>query len=275
MWFWVRSIVFMSLLVLLSGEAFAETEYGGPWEKFRLSVGGFTSRSDTTLQVNSGALGVGTVINLEDALGVETNFRTYRVDSAYRFGETRRHEAEFHYFDATRRGGKALEKDITIGDKTFTAGTLTVTEFNLEFVNVDYVYNFLLDDRVRLGASVGIHTTKVGLRIDSSSGGVLEDESFTAPLPVIGLRGDFILTPKWRFKTDVNLFYLEYDNYVGRVSDTYVGIEYLPFKHFGIGAGVNSVSYRIEADRDSTGTDLNGMVKFQLTGFMLYGKYSF
>ena len=92
---------------------------------------------------------------------------------------------------------------------------------------------------------------------------------------MVGLRAEVILTPRWRLKSDVNLFYLEYDQYTGRLSDIYLGVEYLPWKHFGFGAGVNAINYRVEADSDASAADFNGEFKFQMTGFMLYGKYVF
>lgn len=262
-------------LALSSVAAHAQDGDVGPWEKFRLSVGGYSTWSDTTIQVNSKAAGLGAIVNLEDTLGVDQSFTTYRVDAGYRFGESRRHEIEFHYFEAQRNGAKILDKTIEIGDTVFPVNTRVDTEFELAFANVDYVYNFLMDDRVRFGASVGVHATRVRLKVDSGDLGVAEDEAFTAPLPMIGLRGEVVLTPKWRLKTDLNAFYLEYDGYRGRLADSYIGVEYLPFKRFGLGAGINSVHFKVSSDGDTAGVKLNGKVEFQLSGFMLYGKYFF
>ena len=261
-------------LALLAGAAQAQDENKGAWAKFSLAVGGFVTESDTTVQINSETLGVGAIVDLENTLGVERSVSTYRIDARYRFGETRRHEVEFHYFSSKRTGDKTLEEDLQIGDEFFPAGTGVVTEFDLRFANVDYVYNFLMDDRVRLGVSVGLHTTGIGLKLNEVGGAIAEDESFTAPLPMVGLRSDVILTPRWRMKIDVNLFYLEYDKYTGRLGDTYVGVEYLPWKNFGFGAGFNYINYQIEVDPGSE-IDFYGQVKFQLTGFLVYGKYFF
>jgi hypothetical protein len=263
------------MLVLSPGLALAQAETSLPWEKFSIAVGGFVTESDTTLQVNSESLGVGAVVDLENALGVQQDFQTYRIDATYSFGETRRHEIELHYFDSRRSGDRMLEEDLQIGDVVFPKGTGVSTDFDLRFVNVDYVYNFLMDDRVRLGVSAGLHTTGVGLKITESGGGKIEDETFTAPLPMVGLRADVILTPRWRLKADLNMFYLEYDNFTGRLSDTYLGVEYIPWKNFGFGAGINAINYRVDADGESSVSDLNGQFQFQLTGFLLYGRYFF
>jgi hypothetical protein len=262
-------------LALLAGAAQAQDEDKGPWERFSLSVGGFATETDSSVQINSETLGVGAIIDLENTLGVdERNFQTYRIDANYRFGESRRHEIEFHYFNSERTGDRTLDQDLQIGDTFFPAGTGVVTEFDLRFANFDYVYNFLMDDRVRLGVSVGLHTTGIGLKVSEVGGQKVEDESFTAPLPMVGLRADVILTKRWRLKTDFNLFYLEYDKYTGRLGDSYLGVEYLPWKNFGFGAGFNYINYRVEADPGSD-IDFNGQLKFQLTGFLIYGKYFF
>ena len=261
--------------LLYAGFAHGQDSYNGPWEKFSFAVGGFVTESDTTFQLNSKAAGVGAVVDLENALGVERSFNTYRIDTKYRFGETRRHEIEFHYFDSKRDGDKTLEQDLQIGDVEFLAGTGVLTEFELRFANLDYVYNFLMDDRVRLGVSAGLHATGVKLKVSDSGGSSAEEESFTAPLPMLGLRSEVLLTERWRLKIDVNFFYLEYDRYTGRLSDSFIGVEYIPWKNFGFGAGINNINYALEADDDSSIADWNGELEFQLTGFMLYGKYQF
>lgn len=262
-------------LVVLSGAAYAEDTDKAPWDTFSLAVGGFTTETDTTFRIDSDTLGVGAVVDLENALGVQSDFQTYRVDALYRFGKSRRHDIEFHYFNSKRDGDRTLDQDLQIGDKVFEKGTGVTSEFKLSFYNVDYVYNFLMDDRVRIGASVGVHTTGVKLKIAESGGLRVEEESFTAPLPMLGLRAEVLLTQRWRLKTDLNVFYLEYDQYTGRLTDAILAIEYTPWKHFGLGAGVNAINYKIDADGTGDLTDFSGQLEFQLTGFMLYGRYFF
>ena len=262
-------------LVVITGLAHAESDDAKVWPKFELAVGGFVTNNDTDIQINSATLGAGVNVNLEDALGIDASSNTYRVDLLYRFGETRRNEIEFHYFKNKRDGSKVLQEDIQVGDQIFPAGTGVNTDNSLTFYNVDYVYNFLMDDRVRLGGSVGLHTTAIKLSISENGGGRAESDNVTAPLPMIGLRLDVVLAQHWRMKTALNLFYIEYDNYTGRLSDTFVGVEYAPWKHFGLGAGLNAINYYIEADGGSDFTSFNGSFDYRLTGLMFYGKYFF
>lgn len=268
--------VLLAGLVALASAAYAQNPNGEPWQKFSIAIGGFTSASDSEIQVNSSATGVGVVVDLENTLNVNSRFNTVRIDTLYRYGETERHQIEFHYFESNRSGDRFLTEDLQIGDTLFPAGTQLHTEFNLNFANIDYAYAFIQDDRVRFAASGGLHVTGVGLKVESAGLAVAEDDSFTAPLPVVGLRLDVALAENWILKTAFDIFYLEYDNFKGRLSDIFLGVEWNPFKHFGFGLGFNNIGYLVEGDgSDPNGMDFDGTVKFGLTGFMIYGKYFF
>jgi hypothetical protein len=263
-------------LIALAGSANAQQPGDGPWDKFSIAIGGYGSTLDSELQVNSETLGVGAVIDLKNTLGVESKYTTGRLDTIYRYGKSRRHQIEFHYFESNRSGDRTLTEDIQIGDKLFKAGENLHTDFDLKFANVDYAYAFLQDERVRLAVSGGLHITGVGLKIESVGRSVSEDESFTAPLPVVGLRLEVALAKNWILRSGFDVFYLEYDNFTGGLADSFVGVEWNPFQHFGFGLGINSIAYRIEGDgHDPNGMNFNGKVSFNLSGLMLYGKYFF
>ena len=274
----MRSVARLSIRIILAfvfaGPALAQDPRTGPWERFSISVGGFITESDTTVQINSNTLGVGAVLDLENVLGVERSFQTYRIDAKYRIGQTRRHEIELHYFNSQRDGNKALEQDIQIGDQIFTVGTSVSTEWELQSLNIDYVYNFLMDERVRLGLAAGVHTTGIRLKVAENTRNRVEQEEFTAPLPMFGFRSEVILARNWRLRTDLSVFYLEYDQFTGRLADGFIGIEWNPWKNFGFGAGANAVRYSVEADGEDL-ANFSGEIEYNLTGLLLYGRYFF
>ena len=245
-----------------------------PWEKGSLSIGGFITNSSTDLQINSDSLGVGAVVDLEDTLGVSSDKSTWRLDGFWRFGNTRRHQIDFTYFDSRRSGNRVLDESIQIGDEVFPINARVDTEFDLRFINVNYSYAFFQDDRVRLAGAVGLHTTGVELKLKEVGGAAnVEEESFTAPLPAVGLRGDIALTERWRLKAGLDVFYLSTGGYTGVLSDALLAVEWLPFKHVGFGAGLNAINIKVDADGDDDyGLDLNGQLKFRFTGAMLYIK---
>ena len=93
---------------------------------------------------------------------------------------------------------------------------------------------------------------------------------------MVGLRGEVAVTERWRLKGGVDAFYLEYDQVTGMLADSSLAVEYLPFKHMGIGLGVNSVRMLVKADgNNSAGPNLNGELKFNFTGLLMYARFFF
>jgi len=264
------------LLAVSAGTVRAQSA-SPPWEKASIQIGGFITSTDTEMRVDSKGGGAGAVVNLENALGVGAEKTTYRIDGFYRFGETRRHQIDLHYFDSRRSGEKVLENNLEIADTNFPVGAQVFTQFDLKFINLDYSYAFFQDDRVRLSVAGGLHTTGVHYKVDSPGLALLEDESFTAPLPVVGLRAEVAITERWRLKGSADVFYLHYDKYTGGLADTNLAVEYLPFKHAGFGLAVNSVRMKVTSYGDSggTGTSLNGELKFTFSGLLMYARFFF
>lgn len=105
---------------------------------------------------------------------------------------------------------------------------------------------------------------------------VSEAASFTAPLPVVGLRADIALTPKWFIRFGSELFYLEYDNFKGSLLNSSIRLEYHPWKRVGFGAGVESFRLNVEAEgNDYPGIDFKGNIEFNYTGLELYTRILF
>jgi hypothetical protein len=270
-----RVLITCVLLAVSAGTVRAQSA-STPWEKGSIQFGGFITSSDTEMRIDSSSGAIGAVVNVENALGVDSSKTTFRIDTFYRFGETRRHQIDLHYFDSRRSGDRVLDDTLEIGDTVFPIGATVSTQFDLQFINLDYSYAFVQDDRVRLSVAGGLHTTGVHFKVDSPGLALFEDQTFTAPLPVVGLRGEVAVTERWRLKGGADVFYLEYDQYTGLLADTSLAVEYLPFKHAAFGLGINTVRMKVESDGDNSGgTDLKGEVKFNFTGLLMYARYLF
>ena len=92
-------------------------------------------------------------------------------------------------------------------------------------------------------------------------------------LPVVSLGFDFAITPKWFVRQQLDLFYLEYGDFEGSISDFNIALEYLPWKHVGFGLGLDALRVRVEAEgSDYPGVDFKGAVEFDYFGAQLYVK---
>ena len=82
-----------------------ESEYG-PWKKFSISLGGFITEMDTTVQFDSKNLGIGIVLDVEEVFDLDEDIRAVRLDGHYRFSRNGRHRVDFTYYDLSRDATK-------------------------------------------------------------------------------------------------------------------------------------------------------------------------
>ena len=268
----------IALLVVfapISSIAADNTVYNLPWEKFNLQVGAFFAALDDKVQVGVG--GAGVLIDVEDTLGMEAQNTSFRVGGSYRIGEKRRHRVDLEYFYFNRDSNKTLGQNITVDNVLFPTGTNVDATFNFQILKAAYSYSFFQDDRMDLAASIGLFVMPLKLEINASgAGGKSEDLKFTAPLPVLGLRGDFAITPRWFFRSKLEFFYLEYQNFTGGLMDTNLAVEYNPWKNWGFGFGLESFKVKLSAEgNDYPNIDFNGDVKMSFIGATLYARYFF
>jgi hypothetical protein len=267
---------------ILSQPAYAESRAAAekPWEKFSINLGGFISTIDSNLRI--GANGLAVNIDLEDMLGLDSEQSVFRVDGIWRFSDNRRHRFDLGWFSYKRESTKQVLNDFDVegpgGSRiTVPAGTTVESNSDVDIFKGTYSYSFIQDDRVDLGLSIGLYVMpiKTGLKA-AGLVDVSEAASFTAPLPVLGLRADIAITPKWFLRFGSELFYLEYDNFKGSLVNAFTKLEYNPWKHVGLGLGVESLRLKIDSEsNDYPGIDFNGDFEFNYTGLEIYTKIFF
>jgi hypothetical protein len=84
------------------------------WERFSLNLGGGVTFLKTDIRIGSQSTGIS--VNVEDALGLDTNMFVLRGEGIFRLGDSRRHRLDFGFFDLSRSGTKTLGRDIMFGD---------------------------------------------------------------------------------------------------------------------------------------------------------------
>ena len=252
----------------------------GAWEKWSLEFGGFIASTDTSFRLGSGA---GVDIDLEELLDMDATNYVYRLAGSWRFSKNRKHSLGLNWFALRRSGETTIGQDIEIPDQdgdgmtTIPAGTKVESYFDIDVYQANYSYSFFMDERVDLSANFGLYIMPINFGLEAT--GLIDangDAKFTAPLPVLGLSFDFALTPKWFIRSGTQIFYLQYENYTGGILATHAGIEYKPWKHFGIGLGADTFRLKAEADgEDYPEIDFKGNFEFNYVGLVLYGRISF
>lgn len=245
-----------------------------PWHRYVVSLGGILVTTNSSARV--GTTGAGISIDPDEALGFDSSVSSVRLAGSWRFSENRKHRVDLSWLDLSRNASKTLQQDLEIGSGVvLPAGSKVESNLDINLIRAEYAYSFYQDDRVDLAAALGLYVAPVGFDYQASGGSTSSDSfSVTAPLPVIGLRSDFLITPRWYLRGNVSLFYLEVDDFKGGIQDTTIAAEWMAFEHVAFGLGVNSFRLGVEHEGSSSipGVNSEGSIDFSYTGLMIYVK---
>ena len=261
-----NSKVFVSLLLLAPACVFAQS---GLDDRFSISLGAFVTDRDTDTRLDSDVLGRGTVIDFEDDLGLDSSDSVFRIDGHYRFSQ--KHRVNFSVFDLSRDSSATLQRDIQFGDKVFSIDTVVNLNFDLKIYKLAYTYSFMQRDNGYLGVTLGTHIADSKIGLSEQNLGQVEVRSITAPLPVIGLRGEYEFTDRWTFGASGEFLAFKFDNVDGSLVDLYLGIDYRITDHAAIGLGFESVYF----DVDATKSNFSGNLDWRYKGALLFFKVDF
>jgi hypothetical protein len=250
-----------------------ESRIGFGKERFSISIGSFFSVDDAGITLGSKQLGLGVILDLEDALGLSTSSFVFRGIASYNFGKKNQQAIVLDYFSINRQATKILEADVELGDSVFPVGTRIDSKFDLSIIRAKYEYAFIHDERLSLGFSAGlfIMPLRFSVKTQKSAG---QTTSILAPLPLLGIHSDFLIAKKLVLKESIEMLYLKYSSFTGSILDLNFAIEHKTFKNFGFGLGINLSRLNISAKgNDYPNIDFTGSVKLEYNGVLLYARF--
>jgi hypothetical protein len=274
-----KSVVFvvvLTLLLLSAVHGFAQDKVSAydHWNRVDVRIGGFIAFFDSTIRYGV-TESVGIHVDVEDALGVDSNLTVYTIDAAWRFSHNRRHRFDASYAAFRRSATRVLEEDLPVGDGVIEAGTQIDSVYNIQVIKFLYSWSFLQDKRLDMGIGGGLYVMPVYVKL-AAEGEESKLQDITAPLPVFDFRMAFLVTPKTYFRLRLNAFYLSIDDYTGSITDYSLFYEWRFHKNLGVGAGFESFSMNVEGSGDGTGLwQPSGKIQAAYRGIVLYGKLYF
>lgn len=239
-------------------------------ERGSVLFGAFVAGPDTSAQLDS-ARGRGTEIDLEGDLGLDTTKTVARLDGYFWFSS--RHRVDFSVFEYNRDATKRFERTIEFGDRTFLFDRTIDASADVSVVKTAYTFAPIVRERGYFGITAGLYTASVDLGLAERAAGVEESEGFTAPLPVVGLRGQYGITERIALRGSVEVFRLDAGDAEGRLTDANVGADYSFNDRFALGLAYNYVAVGI--DMDEGGDGFQGEIDWGYDGFLLYFKVDF
>jgi hypothetical protein len=241
-------------------------------DKWGFNLGAFltSQKMDTKFEASAPGGDAGSV-NFESDLGFSNSLDVFRFGGFYQFGENERHRLDFSAFDLSQVSTKTLETEFEWQDIIYPISADVVTNLDLAIYKAAYTYKFLNEDNAYLGVTGGFYVADIGIGIKFVTSGLGEAASITAPLPVLGFRGEYHLSERWRLHGSVEWLLIDVDNYHGTLQDVMFGLDYRLFDHAAIGIGHNTM----QMDLDATQKALRAELRWNYSGAIAYLQFSF
>ena len=236
-------------------------------DRSAIHAGAYFANFDTKLRLSPGKGQSGTIVDAESDFGLDESSANLFLHAEYRFRP--RHRIDFAYYDLSRDGSKVIEGDIDFGDVTFPDGATVVSKFGYRVAKLTYSYSLLQNQKVDLAVAAGIYTAFFDFRSTDIETGATEGDDGTAPVPVFGLRGAFLINPRWTANAYLEYFHIDNSDADATYIDTTIFLEYRVRENTGIGFGYNLVN----VDGEDKGSDDAG--DFDYDGLLLYLFYNF
>jgi len=264
----VRTII-PSVLALLFAMPDAAAQSANIDDRFSVSLGVFFTDRDTRTRLDGSVPDSGTDVDLESTLGFEKSDSVFRIDGYYRFNE--KHRVDFSAFDLSRTASKQVDEEFIWDGELYPINIRVNAALDLKVYKLAYTWSFMRRENWYLGASLGLYVADIGTSISAESGGQFSTRGTTAPLPVLGLRGQYALAENWSIRGSAEFFAFDYSDYSGDLYDLYAGVDYRFNRHVAVGLGINSVRLDVGVEK----TNFNGNLDWQYAGGLLFLKFDF
>ncbi|SHH70959.1 hypothetical protein [Flavobacterium defluvii] len=246
-----------------------------PWHgrRFKVTAGGFFPINNTEVEVNGTNGKIGTDIDFERDLGFQNN--TVSFFGTFEWRASRRSRFNLEYFYLKRSSEKTLEKTIEFKDHTYPVDARISAFMDNEMIRFAYGYAIISKPKYELGLLIGAHImlADVGIQLQANTQELeyRDAVNFTAPLPDIGIWGEFVLGKKVGLYANVNYFALKIDDIDGRIISYNLSVLYNVYKNFSLTAGYTGLNIRVDVTRPK----IDGFFKWGYNGPTLAATYSF
>jgi opacity protein-like surface antigen len=240
--------------------AFAQTgpaytrQQRGMDETFRLDVGGFFQKFDTTVRVGDAQGGPGTTVGLESLLGAPDSQTNVFADGYWRWGP--RASLQFAYRHANRSSSRVVSTDVQFGDQTYHAGGRVDTSIRLDVGELYYAYALVNNGDAEFALMLGVSAFSNKVALDATGsvtgpGGPVvsaqsDSRNLLAPVPAVGAHFRYALYPKVFVWGKVKGLTATISGRHGSLLTWGAGVDLFFTQHIGIGGGYEYVKLVFE-----------------------------
>ena len=277
-----RSVPFAPLALcalLAAGFAGGAQAQAGPAQnlldgKFVGNLGGFIVGTDLKANLNGSTVN-NPDIDFDKTFGDSDNTRI-RADALWRITPT--HHLRFLYFDDSTSRRRVIDEDLAWGDHVFTANGEVKSKNSFKIYEFAYEYAFIRQPAFELAGTLGVHWLDMSVKLSgdaivtdengnqTSVSGTSKKGSVSAPLPVLGIRAGWVVSPNVYLDAQAQYFQAKINGYDGRIVDLRAGATYMFSPNFGVGIGYNRFTSRVESDKEK----FDGRIKLGYQGFQAF-----
>ena len=281
-----------ALAALAAGAALAQTSPGAagssltPTEQlladsFMVDLGGFIITSSINGSLSGSANTDNQNLDFNKTFGTNGDQTRLRADFMWRI--TERQAVTFAYFNDDVTRTRTLDQDIPWGDYTFLANAQVSAQTKFNIYQGNYQFAFLNSRDYKVVLSAGIHVDDLTIKLAGNAtvtqpDGTVHSASYstksnsvTAPLPVVGLGGEWAATPHLYVDASAQFFAYRYQGIDGNWNLLWVGATWMFSHHFGVGLAYDRFQTNLDLNKGS----FNGRLNLGYQGAVLYVRGGF
>lgn len=243
----------------------AETEDVHPYleNEFSLDIGVFYPDRQLDLRVN-GSLGlINDEIDFDERLRLKRNDDTFSAQLSWRFRGRWSVVGQYFKFSDTRRA--VLEEDVEWGNVVFGAGTSAAIGSHLSLTRIFFGRQLDTNKAHDFSIGIGLHWLDIGafiegeILINGTPAGARRSVSEQAPLPNIGAWYNYSISPRWAFRSRLDLLSADVGDYDGLLVNVAFGLNYHAFENVGFGLNYNYFKLDIGIDKSGWRGDIESV----------------
>jgi len=276
----VQTVLFLSASLVVPVRAQADSPAEDLLnDRFVVALGGFVVNSTINGSLRGSANTTDQNIDFDKQFGTDADQTRWRGEVLWRITPTQ--HLHFSYFNNDVRRTRPIDQNLAWGDYTFIAGGQVTAETQFRVYELDYEFAFLRRPNYEVVFIAGIHLDDVTLKlsgnatltVDTPTGPVEQAATFTSksnsvptPLPVLGFRGDWAVSPHVILDASGEVFSISYQGINGNWSDLRAGATWMFSDHFGVGLGYDRFATHADVGKGS----FNGRLNFGYQGLLFY-----
>ena len=224
----------------------------------------------TNAQVDDTAGGVaGTQFNAESDLGLPARSAQGRAEFIFRLRD--RGRLRVGALDLSRSGSVRMNRTLRYGDQTFQVSDRVNTTFDWRAFDLTWLYSFIRNDRVELGAGLGIHFIQAESLAAVPARGIRESFDGSGPFVTLAVDGTWRVSRRFSLNARVQSFEVTASSISARLLDWHADLQFRVHRNVALGLGYQSNNVKLDiADRDPSGT-----MRFDVAGPEIFLRASF